>query len=174
MPGLLQEFFSTPSISDNPLGIFHKVLGTAAHCTVSLPPLFLHTAVLLKLHPDTSSLSSPSLHHRTWNIHSSDPIDSTDHWLYIRGCSTLCFPPMVLCTQSLHEQLPCIAGSSAGFHWNMSRNSGSMNSIPATVRQLDREQYYKACDASQGLHRASLHTEEVCMTWFVFFGLGHM
>lgn len=47
-------------------------------------------------------------------------------------------------------------------------------STSANYAYLDREQYYKACDASQGLHRASLHTEEVCMTWFVFFGLGHM
>ena len=56
-------------------------LGTAAHCIFVPLHLCLHTAVLLQLRPDKSSFSSPSHHHRTWNIHSSDPTDSTDHWL---------------------------------------------------------------------------------------------
>lgn len=37
-------------------------------------------------------------------------------YLYIQGCSTPCFQPMVLGTQSLHEQLLCTADSSAVSH----------------------------------------------------------
>lgn len=44
----------------------------------------------------------------------------------------------------------------------------------AEYAHLGREQYYKAYDVFQVLHMAFLHTEEVCTTLFLFFGLDHM
>lgn len=44
----------------------------------------------------------------------------------------------------------------------------------AEYTHLGREQYYKAYDVFQVLHMAFLHTEEVCTTLFLFFGLDHM
>lgn len=57
-------------------------------------------------------------------------------YLYIQDCNTPCFQPMGLCTLSLHEQLPCIADSSAVCHWNRSPSTDSKRSTLAIVHQL--------------------------------------
>lgn len=69
----------SPGFHENGLEFTHQ--DSAARCTFSLPRPSPHKVVPSPPHPGRSSFSAPSRHHRTWNIHSSDPTDSIGHWL---------------------------------------------------------------------------------------------